>query len=198
MVARPWSSSRLSCGECLLLRCDRNARNSFLILGAEAYRNLLKNTEFQNLVRKDGLGLGELTPTSLRSRGGKYHGYAEFGSHTLEIWTYGGSYKRVGSNSSFKYLDDYSAIVTARPEDVDFRTVYGGVPSLGMKEPFNEIVPSTVTYSGDRGTEGTGFIRVHNRVYEDKKGDTYTAECKARPLSIPVSIDRFGCLKTKR
>ena len=29
MVARPWSSSRLSCGECLLLRSDRNAGNSF-------------------------------------------------------------------------------------------------------------------------------------------------------------------------
>ena len=29
MVARPWSSSRLSCGEHLLLRCDGNARNSF-------------------------------------------------------------------------------------------------------------------------------------------------------------------------
>ena len=29
MVARPWSSSRLSCGECLLLRCDGNAGNSF-------------------------------------------------------------------------------------------------------------------------------------------------------------------------
>ena len=29
MVARPWSSSRLSCGERLLLRCDGNARNSF-------------------------------------------------------------------------------------------------------------------------------------------------------------------------
>ena len=28
-VARPLSSSRLSCGERLLLRCDRNARNSF-------------------------------------------------------------------------------------------------------------------------------------------------------------------------
>ena len=27
MVARPWSSSRLSCGERLLLRCDRNAVN---------------------------------------------------------------------------------------------------------------------------------------------------------------------------
>ena len=29
MVARPWSSSRLSCGERLLLTCDGNARNSF-------------------------------------------------------------------------------------------------------------------------------------------------------------------------
>ena len=29
MVARPWSYSRLSCGECLLLRCDGNAGNSF-------------------------------------------------------------------------------------------------------------------------------------------------------------------------
>ena len=29
MVERPWSSSRLSCGERLLLRCDGNAGNSF-------------------------------------------------------------------------------------------------------------------------------------------------------------------------
>ena len=29
MVARPWSSSCLSCGERLLLRCDRNAGNFF-------------------------------------------------------------------------------------------------------------------------------------------------------------------------
>ena len=29
MLGRPWSSSLLSCGECLLLRCDGNAGNSF-------------------------------------------------------------------------------------------------------------------------------------------------------------------------
>ena len=29
MVARPWSSSRLSCGDRLLLRCARNTGNSF-------------------------------------------------------------------------------------------------------------------------------------------------------------------------
>ena len=34
MVARPWSSSRLSCGECLLLRCDGKPGNSWLRLWA--------------------------------------------------------------------------------------------------------------------------------------------------------------------
>ena len=29
MVARTWNSSRLSCGDGLLLRCDGNAGNSF-------------------------------------------------------------------------------------------------------------------------------------------------------------------------
>ena len=29
MVARPWTSSRLSCGERLILRCDGNTGNSF-------------------------------------------------------------------------------------------------------------------------------------------------------------------------
>ena len=33
MVARPWISSRLSCGECLLLRCIGNAGNSFPNMG---------------------------------------------------------------------------------------------------------------------------------------------------------------------
>ncbi len=176
---------------------DGQVAPAYLILGEDAWKNLLKDETFQKCVRKDGLGLGVLEPTSLRARGGKYHGICDFGSHSLEIWTYGGSYYQLGSNVPKKYLDKDAAIVTARPEDVDFRTVYGGVPSLGMKEPFADVVPSTVTYSGEGGSEGTGFIKVHNRVYEDNSGDTYTAECKARPLSIPVSIDRFGCLKTQ-
>ncbi len=175
---------------------DGQVAPEYLILGARAWKNLLADTTFQNHVKKDGLGLGALEPAGLRSRGGKYHGICDFGSHTLQIWTYDGTYRRLGSNNAFRYLDTDAAIVTASPDAVDFRTVYGGVPSLGMKEPFVGVVPSTVTF-GDDG-EGTGFIKVHNRVYEDESGDTYTAEAKARPLSIPVSIDRFGCLKTKQ
>lgn len=173
---------------------DGMTNPAILILGDNAWKNLLADATFQKFVQRDGLGLGSLQP-GMRERGGVYHGMAAFGDHTLEIWTFGGVYKTLGSTTPKKFLDPNAAIVTARPEDLDFRTVYGGIPSLGMKEPFTAIVPPVVTF-GDVG-EGTGFIRVHNRVFEDESQDTYTAEAKCRPLSIPVSIDRYGCLKTQ-
>lgn len=177
-----------------VVAADGMTNPSMLILGDNAYKNLLADETFQTYVRKDGLGLGSLHP-GLRDRGGVYHGTAAFGSHTLEIWTFGGAYKTLGSSTPKRFLDADAAIVTARPEDLDFRTVYGGIPTLGMKEPFAQVVPETVTF-GASG-EGTGFIRVQNRVYEDESADTVTAEAKCRPLSIPVSIDRYGCLTTK-
>lgn len=167
---------------------------AILILGDNAYRNLLADATFKEMVKRDGLGLGMLHP-GLRERGGVYHGIADFGSHTLEIWTFGGVYKTLAGGAPKRFLDTNAAIVTARPEDLDFRTVYGGIPSLGMTNPFSEVVPPVTEY-GDEG-EGTGFIRVHNRVYRDESGDTYVAEAKSRPLSIPVSIDRYGCLMTQ-
>lgn len=173
---------------------DGMTNPAILILGANAYKNLLADETFQKYVQRDGLGLGTLQP-GMRARGGVYHGMAAFGNHTLEIWTFGGVYRTLGDNNPKPFLDPNAAIVTARPEDLDFRTVYGGIPTMGMEEPFTAVVPGVVTF-GDVG-EGTGFIRVNNRVYADQKRDTYTAEAKCRPLSIPVSIDRYGCLKTQ-
>lgn len=175
---------------------DGQTEPALLILGDDAWANLLKDEDFQKRVSKNGLNLGSLQP-GLRTRGGVYHGTVDFGAHTLEIWTYGGTYYRLGSSTPLRYLDKDAAIVTARPEDVDFRTVYGGIvdDELDMDPPFTDIVPRVVTF-GDSGA-GTGFIRVHNRVFYDKPRRVWTAEASARPLSIPVSIDRFGCLKTQ-
>lgn len=173
---------------------DGMVNPSIVILGGNAWKNLLADATFQKFVQRDGLGLGTLHP-GMRERGGVYHGMAAFGDHTLEIWTFGGVYRTLGNKTPKKFLDKDAVIVTARPEDLDFRTVYGAVPTLGMTEPFSDVVPDVVTF-GDEG-EGTGFIRVNNRVYRDESGDTYTAEAKCRPLSIPVSIDRYGCLKTQ-
>ena len=48
MVARPWSYSRLSCGESLLLRCDGNAGNSFLNTEGKDPRSEEHTSELQS------------------------------------------------------------------------------------------------------------------------------------------------------
>lgn len=177
-----------------LVSADGHVDAAYVILGDAAYKNLLKNEEFQKNVSRDGLGLGMLNP-GMRRRGGVYHGIADFGDHTLEIWTYGGRYDTLDDKTPRRFLDSNAVIVIAREEDLDFRTVYGGIPTLGMEEPFASVIPSEVTYGN--AASGDGYIRVQHRVYKDESGDTYTAEAKCRPLCIPVSIGRFACIKTK-
>ena len=173
---------------CNVVANDGQCQPEILILGNTAWKHLLADSTFQSRVKKDGLGLGSVVP-SLRKDGGIYHGTCDFGTHVLEIWTYGGTYQNLDSSTDVPYLDENAAIVTARPEALDFRLVFGGVPRVhGMDEPFRDVVPATVVYPGS--------IKVYNRVWEDKEKDTYTAESKMRGLAVPVSIDRFGCINT--
>ena len=124
----------------------------------------------------------------MKNRGGRYMGFIDIGTYHLELWTYNDSYEKFGATTKYRYMDPNKVIVTAALEDLDFRCVFGGVPSLGMDEPFTSIMPSVITYEG--------FLRINNRVFKDQSADTYQAESKSRPLCIPVSIDRFGCLTT--
>lgn len=155
------------------------------IFGAAAFQKFIENAEVAKNFEKDKLNLGALSPR-LVNKGAKYQGYLEMGAYRLDIFTYNGRYQTFGAKNPSKFVDDNKVIILADVEDLDFRCVYGGVPTLGMDAPFNEIVPETVTYEGG--------IRFHNRAYKDQKANTYVAETTVRPLCIPVSIDRFGCL----
>lgn len=172
---------------CDVINDDGKSDPAIAIFGRDAWKYAIQNTAFKESVKRDGLNLGQLSP-ALKNRGGRYMGYVDIGSYRLELWVYNDSYEKIGADTKYKYMNVNKVIVTAAIEDLDFRVVFGGVPTLGMKAPFDAVVPSTVTYDG--------FIRCHNRVYEDGKADTYTAESKMRGLAIPVSIDKFGCLTT--
>lgn len=174
---------------CDVIAEDGQADPAIAVFGAAAWQNILADPEFKDMIRRDGMGLGALNP-GLRDKGARYMGYADFGSHRLELWVYSSKYKTLAGNTKYNYLGQNKVIVTASLEDLDLRVVFGGVPTLGMKAPFIGVVPSVVTYDG--------FIRVHNRVFEDEQLDTYTAESKMRALAILVSIDRVGCLTTKQ
>lgn len=178
---------------CDAVAADGERSPAFLILGSAAFRSLLADADFQAAVKRDSLGLGSLDPQQ-RGLGETYYGWAMFGMHRLEIYAYNATYTPAAGAASVPFLDPDKAVVLPRAEDIDFRTVYGGVPSRGMVAPFVDAFPSVVTYSDP---DGGSFLRVHNRVYWDEKGDCFTVESKCRPLSIPVSIDRWGCLTTR-
>lgn len=170
---------------CDAVNDDGKATPSIAIFGAEAWQNFITNSDVKDMVRRDGMNLGALNP-GLLNKGGRYMGYIDVGSYRLELWVYNDSYKRMDGSTVYKFLDTKKVIITTALEDLDFRIVFAGVPTLGMKEPFASVIPSEVTYDG--------FMRAHNRVFEDATQDTYTAESKMRALAIPVSIDRFACL----
>ncbi|MGI5116875.1 major capsid protein [Treponema sp. SP13] len=172
---------------CDAINDDGKADPSIAVFGKNAWNAVLKNDEFKDMVKRDGLNLGQLSP-ALKNHGGRYKGYIDVGSYRLELWVYNDSYEKVKDGTRVKFMDPDKVIITAAIEDLDFRLVFGGIPTLGMKEPFRSVVPDAVKYEG--------FIKVQNRVFSDESNDTYTAEAKMRALAIPVSIDRFGCLKT--
>jgi len=174
---------------CNVINSDGKRRPSLMLIGATAWQNLVADSGFAAAVRKDGLALGSLAP-QLENKGAVYQGYLNVGSYRLDMYTYDATYEKLGSTTQYAYLGATKVVITAAPQDLDFRAVYGGVPTLGMKDPFRSIIPSEVTYENG--------LRVTNRVYEDEAADTFQAESKCRPLLIPVSIDRFGCLETDK
>lgn len=191
-VSVAWSSSNATPladleALCEAINDDGKSDPAIAIFGRNAWNNALKNTDFKDAVKKDGMNLGQLEP-ALKNRGGRYMGYVDIGSFRLELWVYNDSYESFKGSTLKKFMNPDKVIVTAAVEDLDFRIVFGGVPTAGMKEPFAAIVPAEVTYDG--------FARIHNRVWYDENGDTYTGESKMRALAIPVSIDKFGCLTT--
>ena len=82
MVARPWSSSRLSCGERLNLRCDGNATNSFATTQG-------MDPSFRARGRKRGSsGLGRVSRASSRvetGMSGNFLSCSKGGKNPLEV-----------------------------------------------------------------------------------------------------------------
>lgn len=158
------------------------------IFGRDAWKNFIENEKVLAHFNKENLNIASLDPR-LVNKGGKYMGYIDMGAYRLDLFTYNGTYEEFVSGDIKKYLDTNSVILLPEVSDLDFRLVYGLVPPFDMDEPFASIIPNE--------TKVDGAVRFSNRVYRDTKVRSYTSEVTSRPICIPVSIDRFGCIKTK-
>jgi hypothetical protein len=158
-----------------------------VIMGASAFKNFIATNQADKYFNKEGLNIAALNPRMLNN-GGKFQGVVEVGNYRLNIWTYNGQYKN-SAGTKVKYVGADNVIMLPNMDDLDFRKAFGGIPVVvdSLAEVRN-FLPSRVTVPG--------AFDFKPRVYTDEAAETTYSEIKSRPLLIPVSIDRFGCLDT--
>jgi hypothetical protein len=160
-----------------------------LVMDDYSLEDFLSNKRVQADLKQDGLRLGALNPR-LVGKGAKYYGYIHVGSNLYDIWVYSATYNPFGSTETKKYLGDHKVLFLPAWEDLDFRRIFGGIPKGPLDGIFDQIIGgSKITIEGE--------YDFRTRVYYDVKPNTYTGEIKSRPICMPASIDRFGCLTTR-
>lgn len=169
------------------IRDDGLVDPTMVIMDATAFKNFVATDQAAKYFNKEVLNLGQLSPR-LTNSGGKFQGFVEVGNYRFDIWTYNGQYKNAaGSKVKFMTLD--KVIMLPNPDDLDFRKVFGGIPVVvDSLEEVRSFMPGRVTVPG--------AFDFKPRVFTDEAAETTYSEIKSRPLLIPASIDRFGCLDT--
>lgn len=156
-----------------------------LVFGQEAWRAAYKNKEFREAVKKDNLGMGDLNPR-LVGKGAKFMGFIHIGAYRYDLYLYNAMYTPWGKKDPVRFVEPKKVIFLPDIDELDFRRMFGGIPDVKIDEVFDPIFGGKIPIGNEYDFRG--------RVYFDDPKNTYVGEVKSRPASIPVSIDRYGCL----
>jgi hypothetical protein len=171
-----------------IIRDDGHVDIENLIFGKDAWINFIKNKWVQENLNKDVLATGLISP-QIRNKGAKYMGYIDYGANHYYLWTYNARYNPFGSKTVEKYLDPNNVIFLPALEDIDFRRIFGGIPTVRADATFDQL------FGADKVQIGNEYD-IRPRVFYSEDNEAYIAEIKSRPLMLPVSVNRYGCLKT--
>jgi hypothetical protein len=158
-----------------------------VIFGDWSWDKFIKNGWVQENLKQDNLNLGALDP-QIVGKGAKRMGFINSGSNRYDLYIYSGRYNPWKSTVVKKYLAGNKVILLPHTSDLDFRRYFGGIPTVISNPISEEIFGGTIPVEGE--------YNFRPRIYPDEKLNVWTGEIKSRPLCLPVSIDRFGCLTT--
>jgi len=158
-----------------------------VIMDGFAWDHFIRHEWVKENVKQDGLGMGALDP-KIVGKGAKRMGWIESGSNRYDLYVYNGRYSEFGSKEIKRYLGKGNVLLLPATADLDFRRYFGGIPSVMADSASDELFGGNIQIDGE--------YDFRPRIYSDVKRDTWVGEIKSRPLLLPVSMDRFGCLKT--
>jgi len=158
------------------------------IFGDQAWKDFIRNKWVRENLKKDVLNMGALNP-QIVNLGGKRMGYIDYGAYRYLLYTYNARYNPWGdANTKTKFVDPNNVILLPDVADLDFRRVFGGIPTVRTDTTFDQIFGTDKTQIG-------GEYDIRPRVFWSDDNETFIAEIKSRPLMLPVSVNRYGCMK---
>jgi hypothetical protein len=160
-----------------------------LIFGKTSWIDFIKNPWVQENMKKDVLAMGALAP-QLKDKGGKYMGFIDYGSYRYNLWTYNARYNPFKTKTVSKFIDDNKVIFLPDVMDFDARRLFGGIPTVRADTTFDQL------FGADKVNIGNEYD-IRPRVFWSDDNESYIAEIKSRPLMLPISVNRYGCLTTR-
>lgn len=170
------------------VRVNGKGNPNTLIFGEKAWHYFSKSDFVKQMLDIKNITLGGIQPRRARD-GAIFKGVLWLGNYEYEMWTYPDSYNAIKTGIDTKYMDPIKVVVldwNARLE-----VCYGTIPVL--KKPDQQIMqylPSIV-----RGNRAQN-IQMSVNGYFNQDGTAINLMVGTRPIAIPVSIDKFGCLNT--
>ena len=157
------------------------------VVGKYAWRHFLANEQVHKNLDKSILNTMEIAP-QMRDKGAAYLGSLNLDGKIRLFWGYDATYDQwIGGETDY-FLDPNKVIALPSYENADFRRYFGGIPNIALNPAFEPLFGHKITVEGE--------FDFKIRVWLDNNAETWKGRTRSRPLLVPASRMRFGCLTT--
>lgn len=177
---------------CDQVRSDGLMDPDEVVMGADAWENLLQTTGFLDRFDAIRADLGMITSMSARGGGGIFRGTIDLGNYKLDVFTYNGRYKDPQTGTSTPFMDPGKVIVRTSTARMD--ATFGAIPNIAVELGVSgRLLPELPS----RMSSTTNGMDLFTNAWLSPDGESLFGGVGARPLMVPTAIDTFGCLDTQ-
>ena len=175
----------------LILR-DGKVRATNIIFGKNAWNNYMRNEKVKEKVNLRHANVGIVDPKFLHEDA-DFVGELAIGTNRFKCYVYQGFFTKAdGTDTDFIDSDNVILMPDSESPNSDFRKIYGMVANITGVDPRIAGIMQALPDYMNLGDRAYTF-----RAWVNDSANSIDAELITRPILVPVSVNSFGCIKTK-
>lgn len=171
---------------------DGQSAVTLLVFGSNSYEHLISDEDIRARLDNRRIDQGSISPMQMLGNGLRYRGTLDIGSSRVDIATYNNKYQNT-AGAMVPYLDPDKVLTLSDGMRLD--ACFGDIPNVGAILGYNQEIRSRINLPRRINLQGSRGDLITN-VFMSNDGEQIRVSMKSRPIFIPTSIDRFGCLTT--